>query len=70
MPANTRVGQQLRLSKRGLPRPGGGEGDLYAIVQIVVPTAASERERELYRQLAAASAFDPRGHFTEVKSGA
>jgi curved DNA-binding protein len=70
VPANTRAGQQLRLSKRGLPRPGGGEGDLYAIVQIVVSTAASERERELYRQLAAAAVFDPRGHFTEVKSGA
>ena len=69
VPPNTRAGQQLRLSKRGLPRPGGGEGDLYAIVQIVVPTAASERERELYQQLAAASTFNPRGHFAqEVKT--
>jgi curved DNA-binding protein len=71
VPPNTRAGQQLRLSKRGLPKPGGGEGDLYAIVQIVVPTAASERERELYRQLATASAFNPRGHFAqEAQSGA
>jgi len=69
VPANTRAGQQLRLSKRGLPKPGGGDGDLYAIVQIVVPTAATEREREIYKQLAAGSAFNPRGHFAEVKSG-
>ena len=71
VPPNTRAGQQLRLSKRGLPRPGGGEGDLYAIVQIVVPAAASERERELYTQLAAGSTFNPRAHFQqEVKSAA
>jgi curved DNA-binding protein len=71
VPPNTRAGQQLRLSKRGLPRPGGGEGDLYAIVQIVVPAAASERERELYKQLAAGSPFNPRAHFQqEVKSAA
>jgi curved DNA-binding protein len=71
VPPNTRAGQQLRLSKRGLPRPKGGEGDLHAIVQIVVPAAASEQERELFRQLAASSTFNPRGHFLqEVSSGA
>jgi len=70
IPPDTRAGQQLRLSKRGLPRPGGGGGDLYAIVQIVVPAAASERERELYKQLAGGSAFNPRGHFAEAKHAA
>jgi len=70
VPPNTRAGQQLRLSRRGLPTPKGEAGDLYAIVQIVVPTAASERERELFRQLAQASTFNPRGHFQqEVSSG-
>jgi curved DNA-binding protein len=43
VPPSTRAGQQLRLAKRGLPRPGGGEGDLFAIVQIVVPATATER---------------------------
>ena len=65
VPPNTRAAQQLRLARRGLPRPKGGEGDLFAIVQIVVPTAPSERERELYRQLAAGSTFNPRGHFVQ-----
>lgn len=68
VPPNTRAGQQLRLSKRGLPRPGGEEGDLYAIVQIAVPAAASERERELYKQLAASSTLDPRAHFPATRS--
>src|SRR5690242_5801338 len=37
VPPGTRAGQHLRLGKRGLPKPHGGEGDLFAIVQIVVP---------------------------------
>jgi curved DNA-binding protein len=70
VPPNTRAGQHLRLSRRGLPRPHDKEGDLFAIVQIVVPVAASERERELFRQLAQASTFNPRGHFQpEVSHG-
>ena len=70
VPPNARAGQQLRLAKRGLPRPRGAEGDLYAIVQIVVPAATSERERELFRELAQGSTFNPRGRFQEeLKSG-
>ena len=63
VPPNTHAGRQLRLAGRGLPKPGGKEGDLFAIAQIVVPTAASERERELFRELAQSSTFNPRGHF-------
>jgi curved DNA-binding protein len=59
----TREGQRLRLGGRGLSRPGHGPGDLYAVVQISVPGAASERERELYEQLKDTSTFDPRAHF-------
>lgn len=55
----TQAGQQLRLAKRGLPKPGH-EGDLYAIVQIAVPTSAGEREKALYTQLSEASSFNPR----------
>ena len=65
VPAGTRAGQQLRLAKRGLPKPGGGEGDLFAIVQIVVPTVVNENERTLYEQLAERSTFNPRGHFAQ-----
>jgi curved DNA-binding protein len=69
VPPHTHAGQQLRLALRGLPKPAGTEGDLFAIVQIVVPTATSERERELYKQLAEASTFNPRARFEEgVKS--
>jgi curved DNA-binding protein len=65
VPPGTHAGQRLRLARRGLPKPHGGEGDLFAIVQITVPTAMSERERALFKELAEASAFNPREHFGE-----
>ena len=66
VPAGTRSGQQLRLSRRGLPHPHGGEGNLYAVVQIVLPATLSEKERTLLQQLAEGSTFDPRSHFREA----
>jgi curved DNA-binding protein len=63
VPPGTHAGQKLRLARRGLPKPASGEGDLYAIVQITVPTVLNERERALFKQLAEGSTFNPRGHF-------
>jgi curved DNA-binding protein len=61
VPAGSSSGRRLRLRGRGLPKRGGGSGDLHAIVKIVVPKELSDRERELYEQLAAAgSGLDPR----------
>ena len=65
VPAGTQAGQKLRLANRGLPRPHGGAGDLYAIAQIAVPRAASERERALYEELAKGASFNARGHFEQ-----
>lgn len=59
----SRAGQKLRLANQGLPRPGGGHGDLYCVLQIVTPAALSEREKTLYEELAKLSTFNPRGHF-------
>jgi curved DNA-binding protein len=63
VPAGSKGGQKLRLAGKGLPRPGGGAGDLYALLNIVVPGTPSERERQLYEELRAASKFDPRSRF-------
>jgi curved DNA-binding protein len=60
IPAGTQAGRHMRLPHRGLPIPKGGDGDLYAVVQIAVPSVISDQERSLYEQLAAASSFDPR----------
>ena len=64
VPPGSRSGQKLRVRGKGLPRPKDGEpGDLYAVLQTVTPSALSEREKELYKQLAEASSFNPRAHF-------
>lgn len=63
VPPGTQGGQQLRLSKRGLPKPHAGEGDIFAVVQIVVPRVTNDQERTLFQQLADGSTFNPRGHF-------
>jgi curved DNA-binding protein len=63
VPAGTRAGQQLRLAGRGLARPNGSAGNLFAIVQIAVPTVTDDAQRALYRQLAETSNFNPRAHF-------
>ena len=60
VPPGTRAGRKLRLRGRGLANGRGGRGDLYAVVHIDVPAALTERERELFKELAAASRFDPR----------
>ena len=64
VPPGSKGGQKLRLAGKGLPKPGGGAGDLYAVLDIVVPGTLTERERKLYEELRAASRFDPRSHFS------
>jgi curved DNA-binding protein len=63
VPAGTRGGQKLRLAGKGLPKPGGGAGDLYAVLNVTVAPDLTEREKALYEQLRDASRFDPRGRF-------
>lgn len=63
IPPGTTAGQRLRLARRGLPKPQGGEGDLYAIAQIVVPQNATAQERSLFQQLAEQSHFNPRNQY-------
>jgi len=64
VPPGTHAGQKLRLGGRGLSRPDGSTGHLYAIAQIVVPTVVDERQRALFGQLKDASTFNPRAHMT------
>ncbi len=52
LPPGTQGGQRFRLRERGLPGVSGQRGDLYVVVQISVPKKLSEREREIWGQLA------------------
>lgn len=52
VPPASSGGRTLRLRGQGWPRSGGGAGDLYVRLQLGLPGKLSEREQELYRELA------------------
>jgi curved DNA-binding protein len=52
IPPGTQGGQRFRLRERGLPGVSGKRGDLYVVVQINVPKKLTEREREIWKELA------------------
>lgn len=62
VPPGSGSGRQLRLRGLGLPRRGGGRGELYATVSVVVPDEhrLTPPERSLWEQLARTSRFNPR----------
>ena len=61
VPPGTQCGQKLRLKGRGLPKRGSrAAGDLLVAVKIRVPRDLSGKEKELFKELAKHSRFDPR----------
>ena len=59
VPAGSSQGRKLRLKGKGLP--GNPPGDLYAVLFIVLPAAATEAQRAAYQALAQAFAdHEPR----------
>ncbi len=60
VPAGSSTGRRLRLRGEGMPDSRGKPGDLQAEIKIMVPPKPTDRERELFSELAAVSSFDPR----------
>jgi curved DNA-binding protein len=58
VPAGSSAGRKLRLKERGIP--GNPSGDLYVVIQVVLPPADSEAAKAAYRELARALPFNPR----------
>ena len=58
MPEGSQNGRKLRLKGRGIP--SAPPGDLYLVLEIVLPSATSAKARELYEAMARELAFDPR----------
>ncbi|OGO31946.1 MAG: molecular chaperone DnaJ [Chloroflexi bacterium RBG_16_56_11] len=53
IPPETQNGRVFRLAGQGMSRPGKStRGDLLARVNVVLPTKLTEKEKELFRQLA------------------
>ena len=61
VPAGSTAGQKLRLRGQGLPREDGSRGDLYALLEIVVPAEVGPGEKELWEKLARESRWRPGG---------
>jgi len=60
VPAGAQGGQRLRLRGQGLNKRGGGRGDQYVRLKIVVPANPTDREKQLYKELAEVSNLNPR----------
>lgn len=60
IPPGSKADGKLRLKGKGLPTPGGGQGDLFLKLKIVMPAALSDEDRALYEQLSRALHIDPR----------
>ncbi|MDE3193799.1 MAG: DnaJ domain-containing protein [Chloroflexota bacterium] len=53
IPPETQNGRTIRLAAQGMPRPGGGHGDMYVTVKVVLPQKLSSEERDSIQKLAA-----------------
>jgi curved DNA-binding protein len=60
VPAGSQTGRKLRLRGRGIP--GSTAGDLYVMLEVVLPPASDEKARAAYRQMAHDLAFNPRAN--------
>jgi curved DNA-binding protein len=60
IPAGSSTGRRIRLKGKGYPDGRGDFGDLYAEIKIMVPEELSEREKQLFQELAEISTFKPR----------
>jgi curved DNA-binding protein len=58
VPPGSQAGRKLRLKGRGIPaRP---PGDLYVVLQITLPPAENEQQREIYEKMKQEFSFNPR----------
>lgn len=63
IPADTQSGDKLRVKGKGL-KTKTGRGDLYALVNVVMPDKSSEKAKGLWKELAANEAFNPRAEWS------
>jgi molecular chaperone DnaJ len=62
IPPGTASGKTLRVRGRGMPKAGGGAGDLLVTVDVVVPRTLSDEQRQAVEALAATESANPRAH--------
>ena len=60
VPADSQTGRKLRLKARGIP--GEPPGDLYLLLEVILPAANTDAARQLYETMARELAFNPRSN--------
>lgn len=58
IPANSQSEQKMRLKGRGMP--GETPGDQFVILEIMVPQAKTDADKELFQKMSETMAFNPR----------
>lgn len=58
VPENSQSGRKLRLKGRGIPAET--PGDLFLVLEVVLPPAKTQKERAFYQTMAKEFAFNPR----------
>ncbi len=61
VPKGSAAGRRLRLKGKGIP--GSSPGDLYVVLNIVLPPADTDQAANAYNAMRQAFHFDPRAHF-------
>ncbi|MGB9660891.1 MAG: molecular chaperone DnaJ [Moorellaceae bacterium] len=77
IPEGTQSGTSFRLKGKGIPRlNGAGRGDQHVLVRVVIPKNLTEKQKELLREFARLSGWEPseedrnnkdKGFFRKVK---
>jgi len=60
IPPETQNGRTIRLAGQGMPRGGGGFGDLFVTVKVVLPTKLTDEDKDCIRKIGERHAEDPR----------
>ena len=61
IPPNSQTGKKMRLKGRGICS-AKMSGDQYVTIAVMVPKPKTEKDQELYRNMAASMSFNPRSH--------
>ncbi len=70
IPAGTQGGKVFRLAGQGMPKPGGGFGELFATARLTLPAVLTDEQRRLFEQLRASESGAPAEASAETGGGA
>jgi curved DNA-binding protein len=65
IPAGSQSGQKFRIKGKGLITRAG-KGDLYALLNVVMPDSMNDEVKAQWEELAKTAAFDPRAQWDKA----